>query len=294
MRRILVSLLVAIIASCASSLAQEISTQEPTGRPRQALDQPSPGDTRYVVQLESSFATAEKANEVTTQLRRKFPTAYTQKPSGSETRYRVRIGPFDSRDDAMQVASELAAQGFVGATILRSRGPSPTPTADPQDKSMSTSPVQDPDDLMRRAVTNLSTQIGLLTDEMRKLRRETERNSGMMELLLNEDRLSKVEDKIQDANNAKAQLDAREQDIQRRMRNIQGELLLRGGLRREEAEAVIRSELQRGLEDVRGQQVIYQQRIAELNEQATRLRARVESLRKKLETLDLKSEKEEK
>ena len=147
---------------------------------------------------------------------------------------------------------------------------------------------------MRRAITNLSTQIGLLTDEMRKLRRETERNSGMMELLLNEDRLAKVEDKIQDANNNKAQLDAREQDIQRRMRNIQGELLLRGGLRRDEAETAIRSELQRSLDDIRGQQAANQQRVAELNEQAGRLRSRVEALRKKLELIDVKNEKEEK
>ena len=135
---------------------------------------------------------------------------------------------------------------------------------------------------MRRAIANLSTQIGLLADEMRKLRRETERNSGMMELLLNEDRLAKVEDKIQDANSNKAQLDSREQDLQRRMRNIQGELLLRGGLRRDEAEAAIRSELQRALDDIRAQQAANNQRLAELNEQAARLRARVEALRKKV------------
>jgi len=157
-----------------------------------------------------------------------------------------------------------------------------------------TTPIQEPEDLMRRAITNLSTQIGLLADEMRRLRRETERNSGMMELLLDEDRLAKVEDKIQDANNNKAQLDAREQDVQRRMKNIQGELLLRAGLRREEAEAAIRSELQRAVDDVRSQQIAYQQRIAELNEQAVRLRARVETLRKKLESIEVKSGKEEK
>jgi hypothetical protein len=157
-----------------------------------------------------------------------------------------------------------------------------------------TTPIQEPEDQMRRAIANLSTQIGLLADEMRKLRRDTERNSGMMELLLNEDRLAKVEDKIQDATNNKAQLDAREQDIQRRTRNIQGELLTRGGLRRDEAEAAIRLELQRALEDVRTQQLASQQRVAELNEQAARLRARVEALRKKVELIDVKSEKEEK
>jgi hypothetical protein len=176
----------------------------------------------------------------------------------------------------------------------RQTKPPQKPAPEPAEKPELTAPIQEPEDAMRRAIANLSTQIGLLTDEMRKLRRETERNSGMMELLLNEDRLAKVEDKIQDANNNKAQLDAREQDIQRRLRNIQGELLLRGGLRRDEAEAAIRSEFQRALEDIRTQQVANQQRVAELNEQAARLRARVETLRKKLEIIDVKSEKEEK
>jgi hypothetical protein len=139
---------------------------------------------------------------------------------------------------------------------------------------------------MNRALTNLSTQISVLTDELRKLRKETERNAGMMELLLNEDRLSKVEDKIQAAHDIKAQIDAREQDYLRRQKNIPTEVVMRGGLRRDEAEAAIKAELQRGLEDVRNQQIIYQQRIAELNEQATKLRARIERLRKKMEGTD--------
>lgn len=147
---------------------------------------------------------------------------------------------------------------------------------------------------MRRAITDLSTQIGLLTGEMRKLRRETERNSGTMELLLTEDRLSKLEDKIQETADRKAQLDAREQEINRRMRNIPNELMLRGGLRRDEAEAAIRSEIQRSLDDVHSQQAISQQRLGELNEQAARFRSRVETLRKKIELLEDKSVKEEK
>jgi hypothetical protein len=166
------------------------------------------------------------------------------------------------------------------------------PAAEPVEKADPKS--QDSDEAMRQALTNLSTQIGLLTDELRMMRRETERNSGTMELLLNEDRLTKLEDKIQDAVDHKAQLDGREQEIGRRLRNISGEVVLRGGLRRDETEAAIRNELQRALEDVRSQQSIYQQRIAELNEQASRLRARVETLRKKLETPEPKTEKQEK
>jgi len=176
----------------------------------------------------------------------------------------------------------------------RQTRPPQKPAPEPVEKPVLTTPIIEPEDQMRRAITNLSAQIGLLTDEMRKLRRETERNSGVMEMLLNEDRLAKVEDKIQDAANNKAQLDAREQDIQRRLRNIQGELLLRGGLRRDEAEAAIRSEFQRALDDIRTHQIANQQRVAELNEQAARLRARVETLRKKLELIEVKNEKEEK
>jgi uncharacterized protein involved in exopolysaccharide biosynthesis len=176
----------------------------------------------------------------------------------------------------------------------RQTKPIQKPVPEPTDTTPLTTPIQEPDEAMRRAISSLSTQIGLLADEMRKLRRETERNSGTMELVLNEERLAKLEDKIQDAVNYKMQLDAREQDIQRRMRNIQGEALLRGGLRREEAEAAIRAELQRALDDVRSQQTAHHQRVAELNEQATRLRARVEILRKKIDLTDAKSEKEEK
>ena len=168
----------------------------------------------------------------------------------------------------------------------------PLRTVPEQDsKQVQTTPILEPNDQMNRALTNLSAQIGVLTDELRKLRKETERNAGMMELLLNEDRLSKVEDKIQAASDFKAQLDAREQDYLRRQKNIPTEVVLRGGLRRDEAEASIKAEIQRGLEDIRNQQIIYQQRIVELNEQATKLRARIERLRKKMEGIDEKEEK---
>ena len=176
----------------------------------------------------------------------------------------------------------------------RQTKPPQKPVPEPAEPRQLTTPIQDSDEAMRRAIANLSTQIGLLAEEMSKLRRQTERNSSTMDLLLNEDRLAKLEDKIQEASNQKAQLDAREQDIQRRMRNIQGEALFRGGLRREEAEAAIRNELQRALEDTRTQQTAQQQRLAELVEQSTRLRTRVETLRKKVEAEDAKSEKDEK
>src|SRR5262252_5960745 len=160
------------------------------------------------------------------------------------------------------------------------------PAPEPVDKTIQTTPILEPNDQMTRALTSLSTQISVLTDELKKLRKETERNAGMMELLLNEDRLARVEDKIQAAQDYKAQLDIREQDFLRRQKNIQTEVVMRGGLRRDEAEAAIKAELQRGLEDTRNQQLTYQQRIAELNEQATKLRARIDKLKKKMEGPD--------
>lgn len=187
----------------------------------------------------------------------------------------------------------IAAQGT--SRQERPRKTQMKPAAEPIDKvDDKLSQPSETDQAMQRAITSLATQIGLLNDEVRKLRLETERNSQMMELLLNEDRLAKLEEKIQEAADHKAQLDAREQEIARRSRNIQGEMVMRGGLRRDEAEAAIRSDLQRALDDVHSQQASYQQRAAELVEQATRVRARVETLRKRFELSDENRPREEK
>lgn len=139
------------------------------------------------------------------------------------------------------------------------------------------------EEAMRRTLTTLADQIGALTIEVQKLRLETERSSLTLELLLNEERLGRVEEKLETALDFKSQLDAREQEIQRRLRNVQQEAMLRGGLRREETENAIRAELQRVLEDTRTQQSAYHQRISELQTQASRLRQRVETIRRRLE-----------
>jgi len=141
----------------------------------------------------------------------------------------------------------------------------------------------DSDELTRQTLGDLARQVSALTEELRRLRKQSDRNTGIMELLLNEERLSKLEDKIQDTQGQKAQLDQRELDLQRRMKNIQGELLYRGAVRRDEAEAAIRAELQRALDDVHSQQMVTRQRLSELEGQAERLRRRVEVLRSKLE-----------
>ena len=161
-----------------------------------------------------------------------------------------------------------------------------------------TEPVAEPEtteQILRRSIDNLSDQVGKLTLEVQRMRQETERNSTMMELLLNEERLAKVEDKMDDAINYKAQLDNQEADIQRRLRNIQQELVLRGGavLRRDEAEAALRQDFQRALENIRAQQTTNQTRLADLQAQADRLKDRIEALRKKAERLETKVEEKE-
>ena len=139
------------------------------------------------------------------------------------------------------------------------------------------------EEALRQAISGLANQVGLLSSELRKLRQENERNAGLIELLLYEERLARLEEKIQDAIEFKNQLDAREQEYQRRLRNVQAEVALRGGLRKDEAEAALRAEYQRAIEETRTQQTTYQQRISDLQSQADRMRKRIETLRKKLE-----------
>ncbi|MEK6299875.1 MAG: hypothetical protein AABO41_04070 [Acidobacteriota bacterium] len=186
-----------------------------------------------------------------------------------------------------------AARKLPSSKPPAGRAPQKEPHAEPAEnaETRQETPLSAEDE-MRQTLDRLAAELKSLGSEVQRLRRVTERNGQAMELLLSEERLSRLEDRIQDATERKAQLDAREQDLQRRMRNIPNELLTRGGLRREEAEAAAKAELQRALDDVRNQQSNYQQRIVELNAQAERLRARVETLRKKIDLAEPKSEKE--
>ncbi|MFY9611505.1 MAG: hypothetical protein WAU45_23195 [Blastocatellia bacterium] len=148
---------------------------------------------------------------------------------------------------------------------------------------------------MRQAISQLTVEINALSAEVQRLRKVTERNAQTMELLLSEERLSKVEDKLQALTDQRSQLAAREQEILRRMRNIPGEMLARGPvtLRREETEAAIKIDLQRALDDVRNLQSSCQQSLAELTVQAERLRARIVVLRAKVDQAESKSEKDQ-
>lgn len=182
----------------------------------------------------------------------------------------------------------LSPGGYAQQSSQEKPKPATTTTeARPVTESANEAP---PEVSLSRALLALSLQIDALTKEVRKMRQESERNSAMLELLLYEERLLRLEDKIDEAVVYKAQLDAREQDILRRQRNIQQELAMRGGaaLRRDEAEAALRQEFQRALEEIRSQQSIYQTRISEMQAQADRLRFRIETLRQKVERLEAK------
>ncbi len=166
------------------------------------------------------------------------------------------------------------------------------PTETPTEKKDAAALQEAQTEALRLAIQSLSNQIALLNSELKNLRTQSERNTAVLELLLNEERLTKVEAKIEEAINYKANLDAREANIQQRLRNIQQEVALRGGIRREESEAAIRLEFQRALEDLRAQGVKYQDHIAELQSQSDRFRKRIDELRKKVDPVEEKTDKD--
>ena len=166
----------------------------------------------------------------------------------------------------------------------------PVPKA--ADEAPSDDTGQSSETALNRAILFLSQQITELTKEVKRMRQDSDRSSTILELLLYEERLLRLEDRIEKAVNDKAQLDAREQEVVRRQRNIAQELILRGGtaLRRDEAEAALRQEFQRTLEDVRTQQQAHQTKIAEMQAQADRLRYRIDILRQKAARIETRTE----
>jgi hypothetical protein len=214
-------------------------------------------------------------------------------PSGSRKRRIVMRLKLNAVFFAMLSAMALAIAGHAQEPAAQSPRPArqtQKEVSEPQEKTDLERAPLNADETIRRAMSSLSTQMDSLTKEMRLLRKATERNSMLIELLLYEERLAKIEDKLDAAIMLKTDLDAREAELQRRMRNIQQEVMMRGGLRRDEVEAALRSELTRALEDTRTRLALQQERISELQAQAARLRARVEALRKKLDRDEQKSE----
>ena len=96
--------------------AEDGSPQKQEATSMQTGDQNSQG-AGYILQV-AGFGTSEKAAELVAELRRKYKSAHTQNPTGDDTMYRVRIGPYSAREEADQVAGELAAQGMKGSHDL--------------------------------------------------------------------------------------------------------------------------------------------------------------------------------
>jgi cell division protein FtsN len=75
-------------------------------------------NARFIVHV-ATFGTAEQADRLTKELKRKYLSADTQQPAqGGDTLYRVNIGPYKSRADAEQVARELQGEGRKGIMVL--------------------------------------------------------------------------------------------------------------------------------------------------------------------------------
>ena len=72
----------------------------------------------YVVQVGAAYGTAAQATQAVAELREKYKSAYVQNPASDYPLYRVRIGPYNSREDAQQVANDLASQGRKGVMIF--------------------------------------------------------------------------------------------------------------------------------------------------------------------------------
>ena len=65
-----------------------------------------------------AFAEAEKASEVRAKLQMAGVAAFTQNvKTGSGNRVRVRVGPFNSKEEADRAAAKVKAQGLPAALV---------------------------------------------------------------------------------------------------------------------------------------------------------------------------------
>jgi len=85
--------------------------------PQSPAPQANSGEARYMVRV-AAFGTAEQANQLALELRRRYISAHAQEPGGDDTLFRVNIGPYNRREDAQQVANQLAGEGRKGVMII--------------------------------------------------------------------------------------------------------------------------------------------------------------------------------
>jgi len=76
-----------------------------------------PGVVAYAVQA-GAFLDGDKASRLTADLSSRFPSVYqSQFRTEDALYYRVRIGPFERRDDAMLRAREIASSGLPAVIV---------------------------------------------------------------------------------------------------------------------------------------------------------------------------------
>lgn len=78
--------------------------------------------TRFAVQV-GAFSQSSEAEKLEAQLKRKGLPAYVQPSTGApDSRWRVRIGPLASRDEADRVATKLKTQDKLPVWVLEESG----------------------------------------------------------------------------------------------------------------------------------------------------------------------------
>jgi cell division septation protein DedD len=89
----------------------------PSAQPAAAASA-QPGRIRFAVQV-GAFAQSSEAEKLEAQLKRKGLPAYIQPATGErDSRWRVRIGPLVSRDEADRVAAKLKTQDKLPVWVL--------------------------------------------------------------------------------------------------------------------------------------------------------------------------------
>jgi DedD protein len=117
-----------------TSAAEEAAPAAPERVPQPVIAASPPADgrasaatasssaARYAVQV-GAFAQSSEAEKLEAQLKRKGLPAYVQPATGArDSRWRVRIGPLASREEADRVASRLRTQEKLPVWVLEDSG----------------------------------------------------------------------------------------------------------------------------------------------------------------------------
>jgi hypothetical protein len=135
---------------------------------------------------------------------------------------------------------------------------------------------------LRRAVEALSAQIELLRKDLARRDVSDAATVDRIQLLILDERAARLEGEIADVQRRVQAAQAREADAKRRMENIDTELILYGGLNRDDSERAIRASLTRQVQEAqREQRALLQEQagleqdLAEARREAVALRARL-------------------